>query len=118
MWRELRWGLWWGVQRRSGECGFPADQHRVSGFSEDGVCQGLYIVDGELGIDGNGSAVAEGLDGLGGAAREGLFGVCIAGAVEAFGDGEAAADRPDGRVEKVGEGPGALPTARSERMRI
>src|SRR5689334_13004301 len=90
----------------------------MGGCGEDGVCQGLYSVDGEPGSDGNGTAVAEGLDGLGGAAREGLFGVGIAGAVEAFGDGEAAADRPDGRVEKVGEGPGALPTARSERMRV
>src|SRR6476620_3669515 len=90
----------------------------MSGFGEDGGCQGLYIVDGERGIDGNGSAVAEGLDGLGGAAREGLFVVCIAGAVEAVGDGEAAADRPDGRVEEVGEGAGALPTARSERVRV
>ena len=47
-----------------------------------------------------------------------FFVVCVAGAVEAVGDGEAAADRPDGRVEEVGEGPGALPTARGERMRV
>jgi hypothetical protein len=50
---------------------FPADQHRMSGFGEDGVCEGLYFVDGEPGSDGDGTAVAEGLDGLGGAAREG-----------------------------------------------
>src|SRR5689334_5205387 len=90
----------------------------MSGFGEDGVCQSLYFVDGEPGNDGNGTAVAEGLDGLGGAAGEGPFVVCIGGAVEAVGDGEAAADRPDGRVEEVGEGPGALPTARRERKRV
>ena len=59
----------------------------MSGFGEDGVCEGLYFVDGEPGSDGDGTAVAECLDGLGGAAREGFFVVCVAGAVEAIGDG-------------------------------